>query len=85
MSCRVIGRTVEAHLLMHLCRLAGEAGCTKLRGTYIPTPKNEVVSDLFERFGFSRIDKSDGGITRWVYDLAALGPITSEFIADGVP
>jgi FkbH-like protein len=81
MSCRVIGRTVEAQLLAHLCAEAQAMGCRTLRGTYVPTAKNAIVRDLYERFGFRRIGDRDG-VTSWEYDLRSLGPITNGYIAE---
>ena len=83
MSCRVIGRTVEAEMLQQLCREAQRRGCSSLVGTYIATPKNAMVADLFERFGFTRLNSSDGVSKRWEYDLSVLGPITNTFIRTG--
>jgi FkbH-like protein len=80
MSCRVIGRTVEAEMLAQLSRRAAERGCRWLRGTYIPTAKNAMVKDVFQRFGFE-LEKEDDGVTTWVYDLEASGAIASPFIA----
>jgi FkbH-like protein len=82
MSCRVIGRTVEQHLLSEVCREAARAGCTRVRGTYIPTAKNAIVSGLYERLGFSLVESRDDGSAVWQYDLEAQGPITSEFIEE---
>jgi FkbH-like protein len=82
MSCRVIGRTVEAQLLAHLCAEAARRGCDTLRGTYVPTAKNSIVRDLYGRFGFTQIGADDNGTTRWEYDLRSKGPITNEFIAE---
>lgn len=79
MSCRVIGRTVEAALLAYLCRAAQAAGCSTIRGTYIPSPKNEIVRDVYERFGFTPFP-GQASETGWEYDLAT-GPIESPFIA----
>jgi FkbH-like protein len=79
MSCRVIGRTVEAELLKHLCLHAQRLGCHKLTGTYIPTAKNGMVKDIYARFGFDKTG-DDNGVTRWCYDLNAKGPIRNEFI-----
>jgi len=79
MSCRVIGRTVEAELLSHLCAAAQRMNCTKLRGTYIPTAKNAMVKDVFERFEFAQVS-TDDGTTVWEYDIAANGPIENGFI-----
>ncbi|HEX2188973.1 MAG TPA: HAD-IIIC family phosphatase, partial [Longimicrobiaceae bacterium] len=80
MSCRVIGRTVEAEMLGHLCRRAAELGCTSLRGTYVPTAKNGMVRDVFARFGFELLE-DEGGTTTWRYDLRARGPVRNGFIA----
>jgi FkbH-like protein len=85
MSCRVIGRTVENEMLMHLCRHADQLGCSRLRGTFVPSPKNDIVSDLYRTLGFTRLSDSDG-TTSWEYDLVGRGPITSDYIEewDGV-
>lgn len=84
MSCRVIGRTVEAEMLGHLCRKAAELGCTSLRGTYVPTARNAMVKDLFARLGFELLD-DEGGTTTWGYDLRARGAIGSGFITVAEP
>jgi FkbH-like protein len=81
MSCRVIGRTVEDEFLMHVCRHAGELGCTRLRGTYLPTAKNGMVRDLYARFGFRQVAE-DGEATVWEYDLGEQGPIVSAYISE---
>ncbi|MCA9295642.1 MAG: hypothetical protein KC983_03975, partial [Phycisphaerales bacterium] len=74
MSCRVIGRTVEDAMLAELCDAALDLGCTALVGTYIPTAKNAMVSTVYERFGFEKVDDQDG-TTTWRYDLARDGRI----------
>lgn len=79
MSCRVIGRTVEAELLSHLCRRAEEMGCTRLRGTHIPTAKNGMVKEIYAKFGFEKVSDING-TTVWEYDLSQNGPITNDFI-----
>lgn len=81
MSCRVIGRTVEDQMLAHLCHQAQRLGCSILRGVYSPTPKNEIVADTYQRFGFTAAGR-DGEATIWEYDLEALGPVASEFIRE---
>ena len=52
MSCRVLGRGVEALVLAELARLAAEAGCTAVTGSYLPTGRNGMVADLYPRHGF---------------------------------
>jgi len=79
MSCRVIGRTVESLMLSHLCQKAHEMECTKLRGTYIPTDKNQLVEDIYPKYGFESVGE-EGGTTFWVYDLGEQGDITNSHI-----
>jgi FkbH-like protein len=81
MSCRVIGRTVEAEMLSQLCLAAAKLSCTELRGTFIPTAKNDMAKDVFASFGFERCGAGADGSVVWRYDLAARGRIRNEFIA----
>ncbi len=77
LSCRVIGRTAEVHMLSHLSAAAIERGFTRMRGIYVPGPRNALVADVYPRLGFVACD--DGC---WEYDLVANGPIESNFISD---
>jgi FkbH-like protein len=79
MSCRVIGRSLESTVLQELGRAASERGCTELRGSYIPSPKNDLVRDLFPRLGFELVDEHDG-TTQWSYDLSRKPTFVNEFI-----
>jgi FkbH-like protein len=79
MSCRVIGRSVEATMLEQLCRRALRLGCSQLRGTYIPSAKNMMARDIFEKFGFERTTES-GDDEKWLYSLNTRGPIKNSFI-----
>lgn len=79
MSCRVIGRTVEDAMLARLGEEATRLGCTKLRGTYLPTAKNPMVSDVYGKFGFVSVDRSEE-MSVWEYDLAQ-GPVRNRFIS----
>ena len=80
LSCRVIGRTAEVHLLAHLSQAALAAGYTRLRGVYVPGPRNGLVAELYPRLGFAEL-AGDAGRT-WKYDLAAQGPLVSRWIED---
>ena len=55
MSCRVLGRNVETGILAYAVNLSRLAGAKRLRGWYIPTAKNSMVRDLYERHGFTLI------------------------------
>jgi FkbH-like protein len=79
MSCRVIGRSLEETTLQELCRAAEARGCSELRGSYVPSAKNDLVRDLYPRLGFEPVGESDG-TTDWVYDLARKPAVTNPFI-----
>jgi FkbH-like protein len=62
MSCRVLGRRIENLMLASLMRHARRAGAAAVIGEYLPTAKNGQTADLFDRFGFERIEeREDGG------------------------
>ena len=51
MSCRVIGRGVEAAALAHLARLAADRGYRELYGEFLPTKRNQPARDLYAGMG----------------------------------
>lgn len=69
MSCRVLGRKVEQMVLRELLLQARHQGVEKLIGRYIPTPRNAMVKDHYEKLGFTRAG-SDGEETIWSLDVA---------------
>jgi FkbH-like protein len=54
MSCRVLKRDVEKFALNEVVNLAIMAGCTRIVGEYLPTPKNEIVKDHYLQLGFEK-------------------------------
>jgi FkbH-like protein len=70
MSCRVLKRGVEEEVLNEIVRLAKSKGCRSLLGTYLPTPKNEMVRDFYAKMGFTLISESE---TRRDYELRLEG------------
>ncbi|MFH1408534.1 MAG: HAD-IIIC family phosphatase [Nanoarchaeota archaeon] len=54
LSCRAIGREVEAGMLEELKREAKKTGLKQLRGEYVPTKKNVVARSFFEERGFKK-------------------------------
>jgi FkbH-like protein len=77
MSCRVLNRGVEQAVCNRLARDARGAGAKLLTAQYVPTERNAIVADLFERLGFKH-DASRGeegaGASHWVLDLEAYRP-----------
>ncbi|UWU71918.1 HAD family hydrolase [Bradyrhizobium sp. NC92] len=66
MSCRVLKRQVEDEIMNEIFRLAEVAGCTTVRGIYLPTTKNGIVAEIYEEFGFARTEDS---AARKVFEL----------------
>ncbi len=60
MSCRVLGRQVEAATLMLVAQEARRLGATRLVGEYRPTAKNDMVREHYPRLGFSAIEPPPG-------------------------
>lgn len=65
MSCRVIGRGVEQLMVRELIAIALQCGCQGLVGVYIPTERNKLVSDLFQRLGFTDLERTAPGQSSW--------------------
>jgi FkbH-like protein len=64
MSCRVIGRTAEEFFFNRLVEQARGLGYQWIVGEFIPTRKNALVSDLYDRMGFERsAEQVDGTVT----------------------
>jgi FkbH-like protein len=79
LSCRVIGRTAETHLLSHVCAEARARGLTRLRGVYVRGPRNALVGDLYAKLGFT---PCRGQEHCWEHDLLVDDPIQSDYIMD---
>lgn len=70
MSCRVLGRGVEAACLGVLAAAARRAGATTLLGEYRPSPRNAMVREHYRRLGFQPDGEQPDGVTTWRLDLA---------------
>jgi FkbH-like protein len=66
MSCRVLGRGAEHTLLSKLAEAGATLGCDQLRGRYIPTAKNAMVKNLYQRFNFTL----DADTDEWVLKIS---------------
>lgn len=79
MSCRVLARTMEAYIVNDLIDQARALGCDHLTGTYLPTAKNGLVADLYERLGFQMVSRSSNGST-WRLDITPDTPSQLTFV-----
>ncbi len=64
MSCRVLGRSMEEFICNDLIATALRLGCRSVKGCYIPSTKNKLVSQLYHRLGFTLVS-DDNGKTTW--------------------
>jgi FkbH-like protein len=69
MSCRVMGRKLEEAMFAGLTEYARANGFHQIRCEFIPSPKNEVVSKLFETLGCMPDGEASGSLFyRWSTD-----------------
>lgn len=57
MSCRVLKRGMEEYIINKAVQTAADNGYGLLKAEYIPTPKNAMVKDMYDRMGFTRISE----------------------------
>lgn len=65
MSCRVLGRQVEEATMNLVAAEARRLGAARLIGEYLPTKKNGMVRDHYQKLKFQRIESKDDGATEW--------------------
>jgi FkbH-like protein len=65
MSCRVLGRGVEAMVLRELLAAAHRAGAARLIGLFRPTERNGLVRDHYANLGFSWLADEGDGASVW--------------------
>ena len=79
MSCRVLGRQVEATTLNLIATQAKAMGARRLIGYYRPTAKNAMVKDHYAGLGFRVESSGDDGSSVAVFDLDT-NPLAETFI-----
>ena len=69
MSCRVLKRSMENSLFDKLLEVCKERRIKYIKGYYIKSPKNKIVSKHYEQLGFSleSIDENENSV--WVYHM----------------
>ena len=69
MSCRVLKRDMEFVMLDELVRQCKEKGVSEIVGYYYKSAKNNMVSGLYEKFGFELKEKNDEDAI-WKLDIS---------------
>lgn len=78
MSCRVINRGVEEAMFRWIREKASDR---MIIGEYIPSPKNKLVSNLFDKLGFSLVSEQEGHKT-YRFDQSATNCCVPSLRAD---
>ncbi|MEO0470532.1 MAG: HAD-IIIC family phosphatase [Bacteroidota bacterium] len=67
MSCRVLKRGVEKHVLNHLASDAHTLGFQEMVGEYLPTAKNQIVAEHYAELAFTSLSKNKWhlSLTNW--------------------
>lgn len=73
MSCRVLSRGVERHVMNEIFVYAAKVGATQVIGLYSPTPKNDIVRDFYRQFGFTPFVEEKVS-TKWSLSVQAYQP-----------
>ncbi|RVG45649.1 HAD-IIIC family phosphatase, partial [Sinorhizobium meliloti] len=73
-SCRVLERGVEQGLMNSLIEQAVSAGVVSIRGRYIPTERNAMVSDFYPRLGFDLAGTNGNGSVDFVCTISQYEP-----------
>ena len=55
MSCRVLKRGMEEFVINHMVQTAFDYGFKTISSEYLSTTKNQMVKDIYETMGFSRM------------------------------
>lgn len=77
MSCRVLGRKVEQAVLRELIEQARARGVTRLLGRYLPTEKNKLVEQHYEKLGFTLLERGADGSSSWQLQVDEV-PVSGE-------
>lgn len=85
MSCRVLGRGVEAALLDALAHWARGTGVSRLTGTFVPSGRNTPAKDVYRDAGFRCTDTADDGTTTWELDVQQQRVTGASFVATTLP
>ncbi|NHI95070.1 MAG: HAD-IIIC family phosphatase [Candidatus Lokiarchaeota archaeon] len=79
MSCRVIGRKIEIAFLYKIIEDAKKEYIETIKGTYIRSKKNDLVSNFYKNVGF-RLIQEDERHSEWVLKVKESKIIKPEFI-----
>jgi FkbH-like protein len=75
MSCRVLKRDMEIAMLDGIAERARDRGIYSLVGYYLPTAKNGMVAEHYEKLGFTPVSRDTAtGASVWLLDIVNYTP-----------
>lgn len=74
MSCRVLKREMENAMMDTLVDRAKAEGISSILGYYYPTPKNAMVRDFYDQFGFELVSEDADGNKTWRLNVSDYQP-----------
>ncbi len=80
MSCRVFGRQLEFEAMNIAVEAARRRGAKAFIADYTATPKNHVISTLYQSLGFAAVN---GSATRWFLDLEGYMALNTQIARAG--
>ncbi|MQY35035.1 hypothetical protein SRB17_30070 [Streptomyces sp. RB17] len=80
LSCRVLGRGVELAIADWLFERAAEAGADRVTARFVPSAKNSVAADTWERAGLALVSEDADGVRTFAVDLAGRPPVAPDWI-----
>lgn len=60
LSCRILGKGIENAFVKTILNMLHSNGFSTVEATFIPTAKNSLVADFYDRIGFTLQDESNG-------------------------
>jgi FkbH-like protein len=75
MSCRVLGRKVEEAIFDSLVKALAARGVDYLRASYIPSKKNNMVRDHFDKLQMEFVNEEDYGLRQYTMKISAYRPL----------
>lgn len=69
MSCRVLKRGMENFTLNTMVEAANKVGCKRIIGEYLPTLKNGMVKEHYDRLGFTKVAEHEDGSILYELDV----------------
>jgi len=70
MSCRVIKRGMEHAMFDQFIKESKKRGIKNIKGAYLKSAKNNIVSSLYSDLGFKNNDSKENGDSFWTYQIS---------------